>query len=118
MPQLGLVPATRVRSSAAAGAVLADYLERLPGRLTLTVDFAGDMMLVVQALLDSGRMPILVGRIDFDVADWVAAPGTEAVWDGAFERGEEDTGLLRHHALLDSRVLREVFQALASKTQG
>jgi hypothetical protein len=114
LPQLGLVPATRVPTDAAAGEALADYLSKIPGKLTLTADFSGDLKLVIQALRSAGRLPGLMDRLEFDTASWVAAPGTESVWSAAFERGEEETGLLRHHALLDARVLREVFGTLSA----
>lgn len=112
LPQLGLVPAVKAKSLAEAGDALADFLERKPGVLLLTADFGGDVNLLVDALRAAGRLAALEPRLRLDNASWTAKPGNEGIWASVFERHEDETGLCRHHALLDARALRDVFTQL------
>lgn len=112
LPQLGLVPAVKAKSSAEAGAALADFLERKSGVLEVTADFGGDVMLMVDALRAAGRFGALQPRLQLDNASWTAKPGNEGVWASVFEHHEGEAGLCRHHALVDARALKDVFNQL------
>jgi hypothetical protein len=113
LPQFGLHPAVRVDSSKEAGNVLADFLSAIPGDLVICADYEDDLQFLIEALNESGRDQELRRRLKFEqVQAVVCAPGTESLWDAAFEQLEGESGLSRHHALLDARALKAVYTSL------
>lgn len=114
LPQFGLHPAIKVKTLAEAGRALADFMATIDGELTLSADFSGDLECCLQALKSAGALsPALLGRIRPElVTSTVYAQGSDDVWAAAFNNRESESGLLRHHALLDARVLKDVFETM------
>lgn len=113
LAQFGNHPAARVGSSREAGDVLADFLATFPGDLVICADYSDDLSFLMELLDEAGRMGELRQRLRFEqIEGIVCAPGTESLWDEAFERLEREAGLLRHHALLDARALRDVYAGM------
>lgn len=118
LSQFGLQPATRVGSSKEAGNALADFLFTLPGDLVICADYTDDLRYLIEALHEAGRIGELRERLQFEhVHDLVCAPGAAPLWDAAFERLEEESGLVRHHALLDARALKAVYAGIVGGPQ-
>lgn len=118
LPQFGLHAATRVDSSKGAGNALADFLSTLPGDLVICADYTDDLRFLIEALHEAGRIGDLRERLHFEqVHSLVCAPGAEPLWEAAFERLEEESGLVRHHALLDARALKAVYTSIMEGAQ-
>lgn len=110
LTQFGLHPAVNVASSAGFGAALADFLEAHPGQHIICADYLDDLRFAMEALEDAKRLAPLADRVHFEqISAIVDAPWAQPLWESAFEKLEADSGLLRHHALLDARVLRIVY---------
>lgn len=114
LPQFGRHPAIKVTNLAEAGRALADFMAAIDGELVLSADFSGDLESCVQALKSAGRLsPEMRSRTRLElVTSVVYGEGSDEVWSAAFHRRESESGLLRHHALLDARVLKDVFKAM------
>lgn len=113
LPQFGLRPAAQVASSVQAGHAIADFLAGLPGGLVICADYTDDLRFLREALQEAGRLDELRGRLELEqVWSLVCAPNAEPLWDAAFERLERETGLLRHHALVDAMALKAVYLAI------
>lgn len=115
LSQFGLHPAVEAASSCEAGAAVADYLSRIPGQIELCADYDDDLGFVMEALLESGRLAELGERLVLkNVSATLAVAGADGAWDNAFEALEAQSHLQRHHALLDARVLKRVYQSVAA----
>ena len=118
LPQFGLHAAIRVSSSKEAGNALADFLALVPGELVICADYTDDLRFLIEALHEAGRIGEFRGRLQFEqVHSLVCAPGAAPLWDAAFERLEEESGLVRHHALLDARALKSVYSSIVGGAQ-
>ncbi|MEJ6002752.1 hypothetical protein [Paucibacter soli] len=112
LPQFGQHPATVVTDYAQAGEALAQFLISLDGELVLCADYPTDLYLVVDALQKSALFDELRSRLSvLDIAKIVTGDENSDRWAEAFDKHERSMKLLRHHALLDARALKDVYQA-------
>lgn len=110
LPQFGMWSgAVVVGDCVAAGHRFADFLAQEQGTLHLCSDFAGDLHLLVDAIKRAGRSDGLFDRMRCSVLHSLDTESLEPLWIEEFTRQETSTGLLRHHALLDARVLKAVY---------
>lgn len=110
LPQFGMWRDTIVVPDfVTAGHRFADFLEKEGVKLDLYSDFAGDLYLLVEAIQRAGRGDGLIERMSCNVLQALNADKFEPLWAEEFIRHETSTGLLRHHALLDARVLKAVY---------
>jgi len=109
LPQFGtFAGARRADSLRAAGVILADFLQTLRHDSVICFDVPTDGELAMAALRAAKRLEGLARRVQWRlVADEVASVSDDQ-WDEAFDRRERESGLFRHHALLDSRVFKDV----------
>lgn len=114
LPQFGMWRDTIVvADQEEAGHRVADFLSQEPGQLHLYSDFAGDLYLLINAIRRAGRADGLLGRMNCTVLQALNDESVEPLWAEEFIRHETSTGLLRHHALLDARVLKSIYERTA-----
>lgn len=112
LPQFGVHPAAvSVPTAAAAGAALADFLVGVDGRIHLVADHPVDFEFALDILKHARRWDQVSGRLFTElVANEVCTDDLQPVWDASFEKHERAApGLFKHHALLDARVLKDVY---------
>lgn len=109
IPQFGSTPAHRVRTDAELGAVVASWLMRLEGPLTLLYDYKLDWRFLEAALASGALWPELAPRVGvLNVADVASSEACLAAQDAYFA-SQSWPG--RHHPLVDAKALRERWRA-------
>ncbi len=109
IPQFGSTAAHRVRTDAELGAVVASWLMRFKGPLTLCYDYRLDWRFLEAALVTSAVWAELASRVSaVNVAHVADSEDCLAAQDGYFEN---QSGPGRHHALVDAKALRERWRA-------